>query len=217
MTYDVEMTTTRTPLTRARIIETAVVYADEHGVEELSMRKLGAALGVEAMSLYNHVEGKDDIYDGMIDYVFSSISMPDADLDWKDAMRQIGPAALEQFNRHPWAVQLLMQRGNTGPGFLAFMDRTLGFLRKAGFSDEDTQHAWQMLASHTMGYAVQQATAPGTMEREMVDIQRQMAQLGDQFPNVAALGPLIVQCNFATEYGFGLEIILDGLESRLGS
>jgi hypothetical protein len=108
-----------------------------------------------------------------------------------------------------------MRRGNFGPGALAFMDHTLGFLRRAGFSDEDTQHAWQMLASHTMGYAVQEATAPGMMEQELADLQAQMTQLVVQFPNVAALAPLLAQCDFATEYGFGLEIILDGLESRL--
>ncbi|MFQ5523066.1 MAG: TetR/AcrR family transcriptional regulator C-terminal domain-containing protein [Acidimicrobiia bacterium] len=217
MTYDVGMTTTRTPLTRERIIEAAVAYADEHGVEELSMRKLGAALGVEAMSLYNHVEGKDDIHDGMIDYVFASIPLPDPDLNWRDAIRQIGTGALEQFSRHPWVVQLLMRRGNFGPSALAFTDATLGFLRRAGFSDDDTQHAWQMLASHTMGYAVQQATAPGAMEEEMAEISARVAQVIDQFPNVAALAPLLAECNFATEYVFGLEIILDGLETRLGS
>ncbi len=216
MAYDVDMTSTRTPLTRERIIIAAVTYADEHGVEELSMRKLGAALGVEAMSLYNHVEGKDDIHDGMIDYVFSSIPLPGPDLPWRDAIRQIGTAALEEFSRHPWVVQLLMRRGNFGPGSLAFMDTVLGFLRRAGFTDEDTHHAWQMLASHTIGYAVQQATAPGIVQEEMADIAAQMAQLGDQFPNVAAVAPHLVQCNFGIEYELGLEIILDGLETRLG-
>ena len=72
MPYDADMATqTRETLTRDRIIDAAVAYADANGIESLSMRKLGAALNVEAMSLYNHVDNKNDIYDGMIDYVFA--------------------------------------------------------------------------------------------------------------------------------------------------
>ena len=119
-------TTTRTPLTRDRIIDAAVILADSGGVEELSMRKLGAELGVEAMSLYNHVEKKDDILDGMIDHVFRSIPLPAADSDWRVAIRETALAALDQFVEHPWMVNLLMQRGIYGPSSLRFMDRVLG-------------------------------------------------------------------------------------------
>ena len=216
MTYDVDMTTTeRAPLTRERIIEVAVAYTDEHGVEELSMRKLGAELGVEAMSLYNHVANKDDLYDGMIDYVFSSIRLPDRGLDWKEAIRHIGSGAMEQFGAHSWVVSLLTQRGNVGPGALNFMNEVLGMFREAGFSDDDTQHAWQMLASHTMGYAFQEATNPGGIQKEQGQLEMMLMQMGDQFPHVVALAPLLAQSDFDTEYMFGLEIIINGLDARL--
>jgi AcrR family transcriptional regulator len=218
LTYDATVTTTtRTPLTRERIIEAAIVFADAHGVDELSMRKLGAVLGVEAMSLYNHVANKDDIYDGMIDHVFNEIPLPDSALDWKEQTRRLGHGAMEQFGRHPWVVYLLMARGNFGPGALHFMDHVLGLLLEAGFGEEDAHHAWQMLASHTMGYAFQSSTGAGMAEKDYAAlVETRSAEIMRLYPNVARLTPLIVDCAWDREYLFGLEIIIDGLDARLG-
>src|SRR5215218_10174227 len=83
----------RTRLTRERVLRAAVELADPDGVAELSMRKLGQQLGVEAMSLYNHVANKDDLLDGMVDLVFSEIGVPPDDADWKLAMRERAVAA----------------------------------------------------------------------------------------------------------------------------
>lgn len=217
MTYDGGVTTeTRVPLSRERIISAAIAYADEHGVEHLSMRKLGAELGVEAMALYNHVDNKDDIYDDMIDFVFSSISLPEEPMSWQESIRFIGRNGMTEFSNHGWVVTLLMTRGNFGPGALRFMDHVLGILSDAGFERQDAHHAWQMLASHTMGYAFQQATGPATkLDRDTVDLQAQLAALSDVFPNVAALAPELANCEFGSEYEFGLEIIIDGLAARL--
>ncbi len=217
LAYDVDMTAeTRTTLNRDRVIEAAVTYADTHGIDDMSMRKLGAQLGVEAMSLYNHVDDKSDLHQGMIDFVFGSIELPDSDLGWKEQTRVIGQAAMAQFGAHSWVVFLLMQEGNTGPGSLRFMDHVVGVLLEAGFSEADTHHAWQMLASHTMGYAFQSANGPGVHEGEYAKLETQMAQLASAFPNVARIAPNLINCRFDREYMFGLEIIIDGLESRLG-
>ena len=215
MTYDVHVTSTETriPLNRGRIIDAAVDFADRNGVDELSMRKLGAELGVEAMSLYNHVDNKDEILDGMIGAVFGAIPLPDTEIDWKQAIRKTGIAAMEQFTAHPWVVTLLMQRGNFGDTPLLFMNQILGVLRRAGFSDEDTHHAWQMLAGHTMGYAFQQAARmPG---KDFSHFDTQLTRLGDRVPHVVALAPYLAACEFETEFAFGLEIIIDGLNARL--
>ena len=96
------------------------------------------------------------------------------------------------------------------------MDRVVGVLLEAGFSEDDTHHAWQMLASHTMGYAFQSAGAPGVVESEMSKLEAQMPQLTAAFPNVARIAPNLINCAYDREYMFGLEIIIDGLESRLG-
>lgn len=217
MSYDGNVTTeTRTTLNRDRVIEAAVAYADEHGIDDMSMRKLGAELGVEAMSLYNHVEDKADLQRGMIDYVFASIELPDAELDWKEQIRLVGKSAMDQFGKHSWVVFLLMQEGNTGPGALRFMDRVVFLFLDAGFGESDTHHAWQMLASHTMGYAFQSANGPGVNKGEYSKLEAQMAQLAVEFPSVARIAPDLMNCAFDREYMFGLEIIIDGLESRLG-
>ena len=166
------------------------------------------------MSLYNHVDNKDDIYDGMIDWVFAGIPLPDPGKPWQESLRGVGLAALDRFSNHPWVVTLLMQRGNFGPASLLFMDRVLGVLRDAGFSDEDAHHAWQMLASHTMGYTFQAAS--GTrVEFDDKQVLANLTDLGDQCPHVVAMAPFLAHCEFGAEYAFGLEIIISGLEARL--
>lgn len=207
---------TRTTLTRERVVEAAVAFADGHGVEEMSMRKLAATVEVEAMSLYNHVKDKGDLLDGMIDHVFASIQIPDGDLSWQDQVRLIGQSAMDRFGAHPWVVSLLMQRGNFGPGALVFMNHVVGVLFEAGFEEEDVHHAWQMLASHTMGYSFQSSGGGGVQEKDFSKFENELPRLTESFPYVARLAPFLIECAWDSEYMFGLEIIIDGLESRLG-
>ena len=135
----------RTPLSRDRVLRTAVARADQDGISALSMRKLGEALGVEAMSLYNHVASKSDLLDGMIDIVFSEIDLPSGDGDWRDAMRRRAISARQVLRRHPWAIGLMESRTSPGPATLRHHDAVLGCLRRAGFSVELTAHAYALL------------------------------------------------------------------------
>ena len=118
---------------------------------------------------------------------------------------------MRSFGDHAWVPYLLMQRGNFGPGALQFMDRTLAVLESAGLSEADQHHAWQMLASHTMGYAFQRGANPAG---EIKDQTAAMQALS-QFPHVGRLAQLLVQCQWDQEYMFGLEIIIDGLAARI--
>src|ERR1700756_6004941 len=95
----------RAPLSRDRVLRAAVTRADQDGISSLSMRKLGEALGVEAMSLYNHVASKSDLLDGMIDIVFKEIDLPDGDGGWRAAMRRRAISARQDLRRHPWAIR----------------------------------------------------------------------------------------------------------------
>src|SRR3712207_1653112 len=94
----------RRPLSRERVLRAAVALADRGGFESVTMRKLAKELGVEAMSLYNHVAGKDDLLDGMIDIVFSEIEPPSTDVDWKAALRARATSTREALARHRWAI-----------------------------------------------------------------------------------------------------------------
>ena len=83
----------RAPLTRERVLQVAITIADRAGVEGLSMRKVGQELGVEAMSLYNHVANKDDLLDGMLDVLVGEIELPESGSDWKAVLRERALAA----------------------------------------------------------------------------------------------------------------------------
>ena len=116
----------RTPLNRDRVLRAAVALADENGIGSLSMRKLGQAVGVEAMSLYNHVASRGDLFDGMIDLVFGEIGLPSGGAGWKTAMRQRALSARQALSRHPWAIGLMESRSTPGPATLRHHDAASG-------------------------------------------------------------------------------------------
>src|SRR5215831_13555643 len=131
-------TTRRKPLSRERILAAALELVDEQGIDALSMRKLGQALGgYEAMSLYNHVANKDDLLDGILDLVLAEMEPPDP-AGGLAAIRSSSLSAHEALRKHPWAASLLMDPARIRPARLEFMDALLGALREAGFSAETT-------------------------------------------------------------------------------
>jgi AcrR family transcriptional regulator len=150
----------RVPLSRERVLEAAVALADESGSEALSMRKLGEALGVEAMSLYHHVASKDDLLDGMIDVVFSEIALPADCDDWKRAMRERALSARRVLSRHGWAIRFMDSRTSPGPATLRHHDAVLGCLRNAGFSVPLAASALSVLDSYIHGFAFQERLRP---------------------------------------------------------
>src|SRR5437899_12798303 len=105
----------RIPLSRERVLSAAITLADEGGIEWLSMRKLAEGLGVEAMSLYNHVANKEDLLDGIVEAVVGEIVTPSGETDWKTAIREIAVSAHETLLRHPWASPLWMAGTTPGP------------------------------------------------------------------------------------------------------
>ena len=161
------MARTRKPLSRERILAAALELVDEQGIEALSMRKLGQALGYEAMSLYNHVSNKDDLLDGVLDLVLAEMEPPDVN-GGLAAIRQSSLAAHEALKRHPWAAGQLMAPGRVRPARLEFMDALLGALRNAGFSAETTYHAYHVLDAHIVGFSLWQASH-GSIPPEALD------------------------------------------------
>ena len=123
----------RTSLTRERVLRAALELADAEGIETLSMRRLGGRLGVEAMSLYNHVADKEDVLDGILDLVIGGIAVPESGADWRKAMRERAVSARQAFRRHPWAAALMDSRTSSGPGRLRYFDALVGALTGAGF------------------------------------------------------------------------------------
>jgi AcrR family transcriptional regulator len=208
-----------TRLSRERVLRTAVDYADRHGLAALSMRKLADELGAGAMSLYHYVPNKTDLIDGMIDIVFSEIEPPSLEAEWKTAMRKRAVSTRAALARHPWAIGEMEGRGAHGPSNLRLHDAVLGCLRAAGFSLEMTVHAYSVQDAYIYGFALQQSDmTPETSEdfaavaaQQMVDYE---AVLGD-YPNlVEVVGGHVAKAgyDYASEFLFGLDLILDGLD-----
>jgi len=206
----------RARLTRERVLRAAIVLADQSGLESLTMRRLGQQLGVEAMSLYNHVANKDDILDGIVDLVLSDIDVPPAGTNWKTAMRQRAISAHAVLLAHPWAAILIMSRFNIGPGMTRYLDATFGRLRDGGFSIEDALDAWHTLDSHLYGFTLQELNLPFEVEEASqmsADVLGQLA--ADEYPHVVEVISEVMRSGRKEDFEFGLDLILDGLEKTL--
>jgi AcrR family transcriptional regulator len=214
-----EGTKRRAPLTRERVLRAAIDLADRGGFESLTMRRLAKELGVEAMSLYNHVANKDDLLDGMVDLVFAEIEPPPTRGDWKAAMRKRAVSTREALARHRWAIGLMEGRANHGPANLRLHDAVLGCLRSAGFSMAMTVHAYSVQDAYIYGFALQESDMSSESADDFAaEAQRQMheyqAVLAD-YPHLAeVVGGHVAESgyDYATEFAFGLDLILDALD-----
>jgi AcrR family transcriptional regulator len=201
------------------VLRAALLLADQGGLEALTMRRLGEALGVEAMSLYNHVAGKEDLLDGLIDIVFSEIDLNCAGQDWKKAMRRRAISAREVLARHRWANGLMESRLHPGPETLRHHDAVLRCLREAGFSIAMSAHAYSALDSYIYGFALQQRSLPFDSGKEATEmVEAFLKQFpAKAFPHLAELATEHVMkpgYDYAKEFEFGLDLILDGLETK---
>jgi AcrR family transcriptional regulator len=205
----------RPPVTRERVLEAAMRLADEGGLEALSMRRIGKALRVEGMALYNHVANKDDILDGIVERVLAEIPLPAADGDWKDEMRVRAVAARRVFLEHPWAIGLLEARhAESSPTRLGYFDAVLGCLRAAGFSPTLSMRAFSIIDSFVYGFILQELSLPfddsESLEEVGEDLLRQMA---DAYPHLteATVHAMADGWDYTEQFGFGLDLVLDAL------
>jgi AcrR family transcriptional regulator len=204
----------RDRLTRRRVLTAAVQLADREGIEALSMRRLALELGVEAMSLYNHVRNKEDALDGMVEVVASEFVRPRVGEDWKAEMRRRSVAAQEVLVRHPWAAALIVSRVNVGPSMLAYVDATIGCLVSAGFSYPQADWAWNTIDSHIYGFTLQQLNFPFEEEEYADQASAFLPELPEELPWLRAMAEEVAagRHDGRQDFAFGLEFILDGLD-----
>src|SRR5688572_1868336 len=228
----------RLRLSRDRVLHAAVGLADEHGIAALTMRRLAEDIGHEAMSLYYHVANKDDLLDGVVDVVAREIleaadavaphpTDPDVDAApagpaWKDAVRRRILAAREVMLRHPWAPQVFETRTTMSPAVVLHHDRLAGLMRDGGFSYDVVHHALHVLGSRALGFT-QELFDPG--DAGGGDAAAMLDGFADQVPNLAGMLREIAHtdpdstlgwCDDQTEFEFGLDLILDGLDRLRG-
>ena len=209
----------RTPLSRERVLTGAVAVADATGIAGLTIRSLAEELGVKPMSVYHHVANKEQILDGIVDIVFGEIELPSASGDWRPEISRRAHSARVVLRRHPWAIGLLETRTSPGAATLRHHNAVLGALRAGGFSVALTAHAYALLDSYVYGFALQEATLPFNDQsvEEVAAPMMEAFESGD-FPHLLELvteHALKPGYDFADEFEFGLELVLDGLEERL--
>jgi AcrR family transcriptional regulator len=200
------------------VLEAAMQLADAEGVAELTMRRLAAELGVEAMTIYYHVLNKAAILDALVERVIGEIAMPESSAEWRPALRSIALSAYEVLGRHRWATQTMLGPGRgPGPMRLRYMDTILAILADAGFAPTVADHAYHAIEGHVMGFTLWEAGMNlGTREELQGMARAFLAELPvATYPSVAAhiehhLEPR--RPDDVSSFAFALDLLLDGLD-----
>ena len=205
--------TGRRPLSRRRILEAAVRLVDREGLEALSMRKLGSELGVEAMSLYNHVPNKDALLDGMVEVLLGGLRVPPEDEGWERRVREAYRAFRRLAGEHPNVFPLLVVRPPDTMDGVWLVEEFLKTLRGAGFDPETALYAFRALSSYATGYAMAEirgfAMEPAGTRLGALTLPT------DDFPHIHELEGRLETIDHDAEFEFGLDIILAGLKEKL--
>lgn len=208
----------RRGLTRAMIVDHAIARADASGgIAAVAMRPLAAELGVEAMSLYNHVRNKDDLLDAMIEAVLGEIALPRKGEDWRAAMRARAHDMRTMFIAHPWAPELIMARKHVGANTIMLFDAALACLCGAGFSPAEADHIINAVDSQIYGFHMLERAFPVRQE-DFAETARAHLHLIDaeRFPHMLALSQAVAEGRYdgVHRMDFGLDLLLDGVAGR---
>ncbi len=200
-------------MSRRRVLEEAVRFVDREGLEALTMRKLGAELGVEAMSLYNHVPNKSALLDGMVEVLLGELEVPPENHGWEERIRDGYRAFRRLAHEHPNVFPLLVNRPPDTMDGVWLVEEFLKTLEEAGFGKETALHAFRALSSYTFGYAM--------AEIRGFALEPDGSRLGahrlspEEFPRLCELRPQLENVDHDAEFEFGLDLILSGLQTRL--
>jgi AcrR family transcriptional regulator len=209
----------RTALTRDRIVLAAVRVADRRGLSGVSMRTVGRELGVEAMSLYHHIAGKDDLVDELADWIFTRIALPSPDQPWRAAMIDKATSARTALTRHPWALGLIESRRNPGPALLRHHDAVLGCLERNGFPVALAIHAFSVVDAYVFGFVLSELNLPMEQGESAEEFVKEIGLPTHIYPHLSKmLAEQVIGQNssYADEFDYGLQLILDALDERLG-
>jgi len=226
---------TREPLSRERVLAAAVALVDAEGIQGLTMRRLAAELGVEAMSLYHYLPGKQALLDGVVEAVVGEIMAsvgspaPDGGLapggtgeDWRATVRRTFLGARRAMLRHPWMPGLLGTSRTVPAAVYGYYDAILGTLVEAGFSYRLAHRALHAFGSLPLGFAQElfsPDSAGGSMDADTAEAD--FAAMAETLPHLtamvasethAATDPTLGWCDGQVEFEFTLDLLLDGLE-----
>lgn len=209
----------RTRLSTERVLRAALAIADAGGLSRLTIRLLAEELGAKPMSVYYYVSSKDELLDLLVDVVFAEVELPDPEGEWREQMRRRAHSMRARLKQHPWAIGLLESRTSPGPATLRHHDAVLACLRHAGFTLQLTAHAYALIDSYVYGFALQEASLPFEGPESVREVAGPIMQLmaSGAYPSMVEMVTdyyLQPGYDFADEFDFGLDLILDGLERR---
>lgn len=216
----------REPVTRARIIEAALRVMDQEGLEAVTMRRVGRELGIEAMSLYNHVKDKEDLLDGVANLVMTRFELSVATGDWAEDGRAAAREWRRVFLTHPSYLQLLAERRKplSSVEGLMPMETALEIIRRAGLGPRETTQAFNAFGSYILGFVImEQGLMPGhgkprdpdAAMRENEELARALEREGASLPRVAEALPYMAECTDDEQFEFGLDLLIRGLQAKL--
>lgn len=212
-------TTTRTKreLSRELIADTALELVDREGLEALTMRRLASELGVGTMTLYGYFRDKDELLDHAIDRVSRDYELSSGAGDWRPRLRELITTIWRSLVEHPSAVQIRYGKPILNPGALRACEAGMTILTDAGFETSDAGAAWRLLFTYVFGYGAFSSYEP-TTELKSEWRQRLSALPADEYPITSgSAGELVNWMAGKEPFEQGLELILDGLEARLGA
>jgi AcrR family transcriptional regulator len=210
----------RAPVNRERTLEVALAVADSEGIQAVTMRRLARDLGVEAASLYHYVNGKDQIFDGLVDVVAAEIELPKSSADWRESVSQRAHHTRSVLRRHPWSVSLMASRTSPGPATLGLLEAGIRCFREGGFSVLLAAHAVSTVDSYVHGFVLQEVNLPFRNESELAAMT---AAIMETFP--ASEFPYLFEMtvehvlrpgyDYGKEFDSGLSVVLNGVAALL--
>lgn len=219
----------RAPLTRERVLAAALQVADTEGLDAVTMRAVAAAVGVEAMSLYHHLPGKEGLLDGLVDAVAGEVqaeidTLAPIEDDWRADVRQQSLAARRVMLRHPWAPGLIGTRQTPPLSLYGRFEQVMGAMVRGGMSYRLGHQALHSLGSMVLGFTQElfTVTVAGPAQAEVGDATMdELAAMAEVMPHISAMvaaelhhqsDPSIGWCDSQTEFEFTLDLLMDGLE-----
>jgi TetR/AcrR family tetracycline transcriptional repressor len=208
---------TRGKLSRARILTAALQLVDLDGLEALTMRRLADQLKVDPMSLYNHVDGKDALLDGIAEALWNEVQLPDGETEWREALRGFATALRGMAHAHPHAYPLLMARGIMTAPELQAIDGAMHALERAGLDREHAAEMIRTLFAYAVGYGMLELSTPtpagANRTEQIVNLTRTLPR--DAPFHLVEVARLVCDCDMDYQFELGLDLIVTGLESRL--
>ncbi|GAB4086678.1 TetR/AcrR family transcriptional regulator C-terminal domain-containing protein [Myceligenerans cantabricum] len=223
----------RRPLNRGRVQAAAVEVADRDGLKGITMRSVADLLGVEAMALYRHVSGKNDLLDSLVEVVVAEINdacdalpAPEDPADWRTNLRRRVLTARSTLLTHRWAPALISSHGTMGPAMMRYFDEFGTILADGGFTLDTIHHALHAFGPRALGFSPElfEPEAPAVTETDVDEeaALADLAALADAFPFLAQMAQHLSHdasttlgwCDDRAEFEFGLDVMLDGLARR---